>query len=127
MTHDDEWDRVDWQTCAVAALPPGWVNVFVFTDPTTTPPREYEEAHACPAILVQEKAVIHTDTFGDGGYMGTERRTRTVYASPNFSGAELIPVDQVEQDIRDHDPDYPSGHYSQTMYADAWTATKTRK
>jgi len=75
MSSSDEFDRLDWQTCAVTALPTGWVNVYKSQDGTwwTEP---------CPAILVQEKVVNVRCFNGDAmEYGGFERITRTVYAT----------------------------------------------
>ena len=66
---------IPWTTVAVTALPPGWVNVF-----------DYSDVHGwalasdpVPAILLQERR-------GDDG----EREVRTVAAA--FSGGGLHPA-----------------------------------
>lgn len=85
----DEPDRriEEWQTVAVAPLPPGWRNVYRDDDATT-------HTHACPAVLLQElRAIRHIwDVPEEGRYAIREKtwdmeppyETRAVFADHDW-------------------------------------------
>jgi hypothetical protein len=87
-------DPKDWQTCAVTALPPGWLNVYRAPGDATAS----FVVSPCPAILLQEKVTVYNAACFEG-VPWTERITRTVYAT---SGPVDVKPGQLEAacDIR---------------------------
>jgi hypothetical protein len=98
--HRDLTDH--WQTIAVTALPPGWVNVYKGPDETSY------RVESCPGILVQER-------LKHNGHDLTERQTRAVYAasaaaSPGeLQAAQLYPDYRHTSTTADWAPGQPKG------------------
>jgi hypothetical protein len=77
-----------WTTVAVVALPPGWRNVYVDEDRTTS-------SLPCPALLLQELHYICAEGDDRAQPCGQPYDTRVVAAM--FDGADRETVEPAEQ------------------------------